>query len=69
MVGVLNTCSVFKTIYIMLIDKNIKKYTMANKMTNPYLNDPINTVCYKENESEHSKNSGNYKKYTQKVNK
>ena len=44
--------------------KQIKKYTMeANKKTNPYLNDPTNTVCIKENESEHSKNSGKiYKK-------
>lgn len=39
--------------------KHIKKYTIeANKKTNPYLNDPTNTVCIKENESEHSKNSG-----------
>ena len=44
--------------------KQIKKYTMeANKKTNPYLNDPTNTVYIKENESEHSKNSGKiYKK-------
>ena len=39
--------------------KHIKKYTMeANKKTNPYLNDTNNTVYIKENESEHSKNSG-----------
>ena len=44
--------------------KQIKKYTMeANKKTNPYLNDPTNTVYIIENESEHSKNSGKiYKK-------
>ena len=41
------------------ISTQIKKYTMeANKKTNPYLNDPTNTVYIKENESEHSKNSG-----------
>ena len=39
--------------------QHIKKYTIkANKKTNPYLNDPTNTVCIVENESEHSKNSG-----------
>ena len=44
--------------------QQIKKYTIeANKKTNPYLNDPTNTVYIKENESEHSKNSGKiYKK-------
>ena len=44
--------------------QHIKKYTMeANKNRNPYLNDPTNTVYTKENESEHSKNSGKiYKK-------
>ena len=44
--------------------QQIKKYTNeANKKTNPYLNDPTNTVYIKENESEHSKNSGKiYKK-------
>ena len=44
--------------------KHIKKYTIeANKKTNPYLNDPTNTVYIKENEPDYLKNSGKiYKK-------
>jgi hypothetical protein len=51
--------------------QHIKKYTIkANKKTNPYLNDTGNTVCHKENENEHSKNSGKlYKNNTHKVKK
>ena len=41
-----------------------KKYFAATKTTNPYLNDPDNTVYHKENESEHSKNSENCIKIT-----
>ena len=50
--------------------KTTKKYFAATETTNPYLNDPDNTVCYKENEDEHSKNSGKlYENNTHKVKK
>jgi hypothetical protein len=50
--------------------KTTKKYFAATETTNPYLNDPNNTVYYKENEDEHSRKSRNlYKNNTHKVNK
>lgn len=50
--------------------KTTKKYFAATETTNPYLNDPDNTVFHKENEDEHSRNSGKlYKNNTHKVNK
>lgn len=50
--------------------KTTKKYFAATKTTNPYLNDPGNTVCHKENEDEHSKNSGKlYENNTHRVKK
>ena len=36
-----------------------KKYFADSTTSNPNLNSSDNTVCYKENESEHSKNSDN----------
>ena len=50
--------------------KTTKKYFAATETTNPYLNDPNNTVCYKENEDEHSRKSRNlYQNNTHKVKK
>ena len=50
--------------------KTTKKYFAATETTNPYLNDPNNTVYYKENENEHSRKSRNlYQNNTHKVNK
>jgi hypothetical protein len=50
--------------------KTTKKYFAATETTNPYLNDPNNTVYHKENEDEHSKNSGKlYQNNTHKVKK